>query len=97
MLVTRSIDGAGSAVGTLYRSVERHDEISTNPAPALRRREAIKLNQLGIVDSSGCSTVRTEDQLHPTIVARQAPEAGTSTCGRIGAWRSTATLRIGMS
>jgi hypothetical protein len=58
----------------LHRSVDRHHEVAAHPAAALWCGKPVELDQIGVTESSGISTVGAEDQLHRTIVARQIDE-----------------------
>jgi hypothetical protein len=74
VMITFGVDAARSPIGTLHRSVERHDEVAAHPAAALWCGISVQLDQIGLTESSGISTVGAEDQLHRTIVARQIDE-----------------------
>ena len=75
-MITFGVDAARSPIWTLHGSVERHDEVAAHPAPALWCGISVQLDEIGLTESSGISTVGAEDQLHRTIVARRSTKGG---------------------
>ena len=45
MVITFGVDAARSSVGTLHRTVERHDEVAADPTAALWCGMAVQLHQ----------------------------------------------------
>ena len=93
MVITFGVDAARSSVRTLHGTVKRRDEVAAHPAAALWCGMAVQLHQVRVTESSRRATVRAEDQLHRTIVARHVDDGRSpleAPYGTISPWRRRA-------